>query len=328
MPKAFRSFLFASSVGLLVLRSLLFIPVSPAAEYPTKTIQIINPFPAGASTDILARILTDKLSALLGQPVVVINKTGGGGAIGIKAVKDAPADGHTVMVAPPPLVLIPIARKGIGFSLGDFTPINLAGSSAYVMVVKKEAPWKTLEEIVADAKKNPGKIIWAIPLTGSAGHFTYELFKMITGTDITNVPMGGETPVATAILGGHADTTFISLGTVNSHLQAGTLRALAFTHPKRVKEFPEIPTTAEAGYPKVNTIPWFVFAVHAKTPQPIVNKLSQVFQQALKDKEIIAKIEKAGMIVENRGAEETGNFLAGEHKKWSEVARVGKIAEQ
>jgi tripartite-type tricarboxylate transporter receptor subunit TctC len=328
MPKAFRSFLFASSVGLLVLPSLLFIPVSPAAEYPTKTIQIINPFPAGASTDILARILTDKLSALLGQPVVVINKTGGGGAIGIKAVKDAPADGHTVMVAPPPLVLIPIARKGIGFSLSDFTPINLAGTSPYVMVVKKDAPWKSLEGIVADAKKNPGKLIWAIPLTGSAGHFTYELFKMVTGTDITSVPMGGETPVATAILGGHADTTFISLGTVNSHLQAGTLRALAFTHPKRVKEFPEIPTTAEAGYPKVNTIPWFVFAVHAKTPQPIVNKLSQVFRQALKDKEIIAKIEKAGMIVENRGAEETGNFLAGEHKKWSEVARVGKIAEQ
>jgi tripartite-type tricarboxylate transporter receptor subunit TctC len=328
MPKAFRSFLFASSVGLLVLPSSLFIPVSPAAEYPTKTIQIINPFPAGASTDILARILTDKLSALLGQPVVVINKTGGGGAIGIKAVKDALADGHTVMVAPPPLVLIPIARKGIGFSLSDFTPINLAGTSPYVMVVKKDAPWKSLEGIVADAKKNPGKLIWAIPLTGSAGHFTYELFKMVTGTDITSVPMGGETPVATAILGGHADTTFISLGTVNSHLQAGTLRALAFTHPKRVKEFPEIPTTAEAGYPKVNTIPWFVFAVHAKTPQPIVNKLSQVFRQALKDKEIIAKIEKAGMIVENRGAEETGNFLAGEHKKWSEVARVGKIAEQ
>ena len=134
MLKAFRGFLFASSVGSLVLLILFVIPASQAAEYPTKTIQIINPFPAGASTDILARILTDKLSALLGQPVVVINKTGGGGAIGIKAVKDAPADGHTVMVAPPPLVLIPIARKGIGFSLSDFAAINLAGNSPYVMV--------------------------------------------------------------------------------------------------------------------------------------------------------------------------------------------------
>jgi tripartite-type tricarboxylate transporter receptor subunit TctC len=328
MLKAFRGSLFALSVGLLVLLFMFFISVSQAAEYPTKTIQIVNPFPAGASTDILARILTDKLSALLGQPVVVVNKTGGGGAIGIKAVKDAPADGHTVMVAPPPLVLIPIARKAIGFSLGDFTAINLAGSSPYVMVVKKDAPWKTLGEIVADAKKNPGKLIWAIPLTGSAGHFTYELFKMVTETDITNVPMGGETPVATAILGGHADTTFISLGTVNSHLQAGTLRALAVTHTKRAKELPEIPTTAETGYPRVNTIPWFVFAVHAKTPRAIVNRLDQAFKEALKDKEIVAKIEKAGMIVENRGAEEAGKFLAEEHKKWSEVARVAKITTQ
>lgn len=328
MFKSFKCSLFASSLGLLVLLLVFSLTVSYAVEYPTKTIQIINPFPAGASTDILARILTDKLSALLGQPVVVINKTGGGGAIGIKAVKDAPADGYTVMVAPPPLVLIPIARKAIGFSIGDFSAINLAGSSPYVMVVKKDAPWKSLEEIVAEAKKNPGKLIWAIPLTGSAGHFTYELFKMVTGTDITNVPMGGETPVATAILGGHADTTFISVGTVNSHLQAGTLRALAITHPKRLKEFPEIPTTAESGYPKVNTIPWFVFAVHAKTPRAIVNRLDQAFKEALKDKEIVAKIEKAGMIVENVGAAEAGKFLAEEHKKWSEVAKVANITAQ
>ena len=328
MFKSFKGSSFASSLGLLVLFFLFSFPITHAAEYPTKTIQIINPFPAGASTDILARILADKLSALLGQPVVVINKTGGGGAIGIKAVKDAPADGYTVMVAPPPLVLIPIARKGIGFSLADFTPINMAGSSPYVMVVKKDAPWKTLEDVVAGAKKNPGKLIWAIPLTGSAGHFTYELFKMVTGTEITNVPMGGETPVATAILGGHADTTFISLATVQSHLEAGTLRALAFTHPKRLKEFPQIPTTAEAGYPKVNTIPWFVFAVHAKTPRGIVNRLDQVFKEALKDKEILSKLEKAGMIVENLGSEEAAKFLAEEHKKWSEVARVAKITPQ
>jgi tripartite-type tricarboxylate transporter receptor subunit TctC len=328
MVNIFKNLLSFASPALMGLCMILALPIAHGAEYPTKTIQIINPFPPGASTDILARILADKLAALLGQPVVVINKTGGGGAIGIKAVKDAPADGHTVMVAPPPLVLIPIARKGIGFSLGDFSAINLAGSSPYVMVVKKDAPWKSLEEIVTDAKKNPGKLIWAIPLTGSAGHFTYELFKMVTGTDITNVPMGGETPVATAILGGHADTTFISLATVQSHLEAGTLRALAFTHPKRLKEFPQVPTTAEAGYPKVNTIPWFVFAVHAKTPRTIVNRLDQAFKEALKDKAILAKIEKAGMIAENLGAQEAAKFLAEEHIKWSEVARVAKIMVQ
>ncbi len=297
------------------------------AEYPSKTIQIINPFPPGASTDILSRILTDKLSSLLGQPVVVVNKTGGGGAVGIKAAKDAPADGYTILVAPPPIALIPIVRKGIGFSLSDFTPINFAGSNPAVMVVKKDAPWRTVEEIVAEAKKNPGKLTFGTPGSGTSGHFTLELFKMVTGADLTHVPMGGEAPVATAILGGHISTSFLTMGTVQSHLQAGTLRGLAVTSQKRVKEYPDIPTTAEKGHPTINPRPWFVYFAHAKTPQTIVSKLAQVFHEALKDREVIAKIEKAGLTVENIGPEETAKFLAEEHKKWSEVARAAKIVE-
>src|SRR5882724_4764895 len=117
MLRAFRGFFFASSIGSLVFLCMCFIPVSHAAEYPTKTVQIINPFPPGAVTDILARLVNDKLSSLLGQPAVVVNKTGGGGAVGIKAVKDAPADGYMILIAPPPIVLIPLARKDIGFTL-------------------------------------------------------------------------------------------------------------------------------------------------------------------------------------------------------------------
>ncbi|MBI2998163.1 MAG: tripartite tricarboxylate transporter substrate binding protein [Deltaproteobacteria bacterium] len=169
-----------SALGMVILVVTFFIPVAHGAEYPTKTIQIINPFPPGAITDISARLLSDKLSSLLGQAVVVVNKTGGGGAVGIKAVKDAPADGYTVLIAPPPIALIPLVRKGIGFALSDFTPINFIGSNPSILVVKADAPWQSLEQLIADAKKNPGKLTFGSPGTGTSGHFGMELFKMIS----------------------------------------------------------------------------------------------------------------------------------------------------
>jgi tripartite-type tricarboxylate transporter receptor subunit TctC len=326
MSQLYKRCSIASALGLLILVVTFFIiPVGHGAEYPTRTIQIINPFPPGASTDILARLLSDKLSSLLGQAVVVINKTGGGGAVGIKAVKDAPDDGYTVLIAPPPIVLIPLARKGIGYALSDFTPVNFAGSNPAVMVVKADAPWQSLEQLIADARKNPGKLTFGSPGTGTSGHFGLELFKMETGTDFIHVPLGGEAPVATAILGGNIHTTIISLGAVRAHLQAGTLRALVVTAHSRAKEFPDVPTIAEKGYPSVDVSPWFIFFVRANTPPAIVSKLARAFKEALQDKEIAGKIEKAGMFVQNRGPEEAAKFLAQEQKKWSEVARVAKI---
>jgi tripartite-type tricarboxylate transporter receptor subunit TctC len=140
--------------------------------------------------------------------------------------------------------------------------------------------------------------------------------------------LGGETPMVTAILGGHISTAFVTLGTVTPHLQAGTLRALALTSPNRLKEFPDVPTTTEKGYPTLNPQAWIIFLVPAKTPQDVVKRLGEAWREALKDKEVIAKLEKAGFIIENLSSEETGNFLAEEHKKWSEVARVAKIKPQ
>jgi tripartite-type tricarboxylate transporter receptor subunit TctC len=326
MSKARRGFLFASSVGSLALLSLFFIlPDAPATEYPTKTIQIINPFPPGATTDIVARILTDKLYSLLGQQVVVVNKAGGGGAIGIKAAKDAAADGYTLLIAPPPLVQIPLARKDIGFTYKDFAPINLAAKFYFVMVVKQDAPWKSLEGIIAEAKSNPGKLTWATAGAGTSHHFSLELFKMATAAELTHVPMGGEAPMATAILGGHVSTCFMTLGTATPHLQAGTFRGLAVTSPNRLKEFLDVPTTAEKGYPTLNPRAWAVFLAPAKTPQAVVKKLGEAFREALRDREVAGKIEKAGLTVENLGPEEAANFLSEEHKKWSEVARFAKI---
>jgi tripartite-type tricarboxylate transporter receptor subunit TctC len=328
MLKVLRGFLFGWSISSLFLLFVFFIPVSHGAEYPTKTVQIINPFPPGAITDILARLLSDKVSSILGQPVVVINKSGGGGAVGIKAVKDAPADGYTILIAPPPVALIPLARKGIGFAFSDFSPLNLIGTTPAVMIVKADAPWQSLEQFIADAKKKPGQLTFGTPGTGTSGHFTMELFKKETGVDFIHVPLGGEAPVATGILGGNIHTSIIGLGTARAHLEAKTLRALVVTAQKRAKEIPDVPTTFEKGYPAVEANPWFAFFVPANTPPDIMSKLAKTFREAIQDKEIAAKIDKAGVSVENRGPEEAAKFLAEQNKRWAEVARISKIEQQ
>jgi tripartite-type tricarboxylate transporter receptor subunit TctC len=154
-----------------------------------------------------------------------------------------------------------------------------------------------------------------------------ELFKKETGVDFIHVPLGGEAPVATGILGGNIHTSIIALGTVRAHLEAGTLRALVVTSQKRAKELPNVPTTSEKGYPAIDVNPWFVFFVRANTAPDIVNRLAKAFREAIQDKEIAGKIEKAGLFVENRGPEDAAKFLAQEDKKWSEVARVAKIEQ-
>jgi tripartite-type tricarboxylate transporter receptor subunit TctC len=301
------------------------VPASQAAEYPTKTVQIVNPFPAGAVTDIIARLVNEKISAALGQPVVVVNKTGGGGAVGIKAVKDAPADGYTILIAPPPIVLIPLARKGIGFEAGDFTPLNLIGRTPAVMVVKADSPWKTMEDFIAEAKRKPGQLTFGTPGSGTSGHFAMELFKKETGIDLIHVPLGGEAPVATGVMGGNIHTSIIGLGTVRPHIEAGALRALMTATQKRVKELSTVPTTFEKGLPTVEASPWFIFFVRSNTPPAIINKLAKVLSDSLADKDIVGKIEKAGVSVENVGPEETQKFLAAEQKRWSAVAKIAKL---
>jgi tripartite-type tricarboxylate transporter receptor subunit TctC len=245
--------------------------------------------------------------------------------VGIKAVKDAPADGYTILIAPPPIVLIPLARKGIGFEVGDFTPVNLIGRTPAVMIVKADAPWKTMEDFIAEAKRKPGQLTFGTPGTGTSGHFAMELFKKETGIELIHVPLGGEAPVATGVMGGNIHTSIIGLGTVRPHIEAGALRALVTATQKRVKELSTVPTTLEKGLPTVEASPWFIFFARSNTPAPIVNKLAKVLSDSLSDKDIIGKIEKAGVSVENVGPEETKKFLLAEHKRWSEVAKIAKL---
>ncbi len=316
------------SVYIALSMNFAFTTQASALDYPAKTVQIIVPYPPGGSSDITARILSVKLASILGQSVIVENKPGGGGAVGIKTASIAKPDGYTIMTSPPGLVMIPILQPGIGFKLDDFIPLCVAVSAPSVVAVKADTPWKTLGDLVKEAQKSPGKLTYSSAGPGTTPHFAGELFKLRTGTDIIHVPMGGEAPAVVGTLGGHVSMTFANLGGVNAQLKAGTLRALALMYHKKITDFPNVPTTKELGYAGLTTSAWHGYFLPAKTPKEIVEKLARAFDTALKDKEVISKIEKAGMLAEGLILEEAGNFFQDENKKWSEVAKTAKMVEK
>ena len=308
---------------------ILFLPlmgvVWGAEEFPARSITIINAYPPGAATDLTARIPAPKLSELLGQSVVVVNKTGGGGAIGIKYVATSKPDGYTLLVSPIGLVCIPLITPNIGFQTKDFAPISRATRTSYVIVVKSTSPWKSLKELVAYAKDNPGKLKYSSSGPGGTPHLAGELTKLVTGIDITHVPMGGTAPAVVGLLGGHVDLTFASSTTVRKHIQAGTLRGLAIMDVKRDDGLPDVPSAREEGYPQIQVIAWYGFSVPQKTPSAVVDKLADAFHRAFADKEVIAALEKAELSVDNLGPKDFAKFLDEEIKRWTEVVEKAKI---
>jgi tripartite-type tricarboxylate transporter receptor subunit TctC len=192
-------------------------------------------------------------------------------------------------------------------------------------VVKADAPWTTFEDFIADARKNPGALTYGSAGPGTTPHFIGELVKLKTKVDLTHVPLGSESAAATAVLGGHVNIAFLTLGTTRSHIEAGTMRALAVASNRRLKDFPNIPTTVEKGFPELNLKIWVGFFAPAKTPPAIVKRLSAALGESLKDPEIVGHIEKAQALVENLGPAEAAKFYAEEERKWSEVVRVAKI---
>jgi tripartite-type tricarboxylate transporter receptor subunit TctC len=248
--------------------------------------------------------------------------------IGSQAVAASPPDGYTILAGSPALILAQFVTKNVAFTLKDFTPVSLAVISPNFIGVKKESPWNTLEELIAAAKKNPGKLTYGITGYGSMNHLAGELFKMTTHTDITCIPMDGTGPMLTAILGGHIDLITNAVGEAHALLKAGSVRALATMSKKRIPEFPDVPTMTEKGYPKLVAASWFGYFVPAKTPQPVTAKIEKAFNEALKDKKIVEILASQGWMTENLGTEETTRFLNEEQQKWLEVAKEVKLVQK
>jgi tripartite-type tricarboxylate transporter receptor subunit TctC len=299
-----------------------------AQDYPTRPIEYVIPFPPGGPTDTGARIILPQLQAILKVPIAAVNKSGAGGAVGADYAAKAKPDGYTIFAGPnAPLSIATASQKDLTYTIADFAPLGSYAADLSVIVSRANAPWKTLEEMVAFAKKNPGKLKYASAGVGTVSHFTVELMKVAYGIDIAHVPFQGTAPAKNAILGGHVDLASSGFAAFAPVIKSGDLIALVTSAAKRVPAFPTVPTFAEKGTPGASLNIWLGLYVPAKTPRPIVDKLSAALAQAARDPQMTAGLEKAGMFPDYRDAAGTRKLLEEEYaavRSASERLGIGK----
>jgi tripartite-type tricarboxylate transporter receptor subunit TctC len=281
---------------LLALLALCCSPLLAAAQsYPARPITLIVPFPPGGSTDIIGRIAADGLARELGQPLVVDNRGGAGGAIGAKAIADAAPDGYTLGIATVSThVVNPIVHHDLRYdALADFTFVAEIASVPNVVSVHPSVPARTLGELVAYAKQHPGKLNFGTPGVGSLGHLIGETFKYSAKIDMTHVPYRGAGPALNDALAGQVQVLFDNLPSSLPHLQAGKLRALAVAAEKRIANLPDVPTFAETGHPLVNDPSWFGLIGPAHLPADVVSRVHAALAATLKQPEVLKRLDAA-----------------------------------
>ena len=294
-----------------------------AADYPVRDVEMIVSFPAGGPADASARILAPKVSQLLGVPIAVVNKTGGGGSVGTDYVAKGRSDGSIVYNSTNAAFTIsPAVLKDITYKLSDFTAIGAYAADLGVITVRAGGPARNLEEFVEYAKKNPGKLTYGSAGLGTVSFFTMELFKQAFGLDITHVPFQGTGPVKNAILGGHVNVACSGFGSLAPLIKSGDLVPLVTSAPRRLAAFPQVPTMAEKGFPEASLNIWMGLFVPAKTPRPVVDALTRAFNQAAKDPSVIGALEKAGMESFYHPGDETTKLLQ------QEAATVARVADK
>jgi tripartite-type tricarboxylate transporter receptor subunit TctC len=302
-----------------------------AADYPNRPIRIIVPFPAGGPTDVLARLLSESLSTTLKQSIVVENRGGGaGGSVGAKAVAMAPGDGYTLLMAPGgSLTVGPAVHKNIGYDpLKAFVAVAQLVESSQAIGVHPDLPVKTVADIEAYARANPGKLAFGSQGFGVGPHLLIELFKLDTGTNIVHVPYRGTAPMLAALVSGEVKMAMDPTMTILPLVQAGKVRAVAVTDRNRSPELPDVPTTIEAGYPKLVSTYWLGVVAPAGTPDAIVRKLNGAFGASLEIPELRARLASMSARVKTGTPEEFGRLLADELAQWTGIVDAAKINMQ
>jgi tripartite-type tricarboxylate transporter receptor subunit TctC len=297
-----------------------------AQPYPDKIIKMIVPAPAGGQTDVLARYLGQKLQAALGQNVIVDNRAGAGGAIGARAAATADPDGYTIFFGnTSTLAVIPAVSKNPGYDPNkNFAPISSVSESYMILVVHPSFPAKTVQEFIAHAKANPGKLNFAHAGFGNVTHLTGEMLRGAAGIDFIGVPHKGGAESITAVLGQQVDFALESPVVLLPLIREGRLRALAVTSGKRKAEIADVPTMREGGADFVATLLTGVVAP-AGTPAPIVARLNSVINDTLKSAEMKETLAKFGSEANITSPQEFTTFLAGETKKWGDVAKAARV---
>jgi len=303
-----------------------FIPFAQGAGYPTKPIELIVTYAPGGSTDTTARFTSPGASKLLGQPIVVINKPGAGGALALDAVAKSNPDGYTLVIYAINAPILKAINPKLSFHpIQDFAPISLLIKQANILVVPINSKITTLGEYVEAAKKNPGKLVFGSSGMGSSQHLSGELFKKVAKVDITHVAYKGSAPCVTTMLGGHIDSGFINAPDVMEQIRGGKLRAIVVTTAQRIPELPNTPTIAESGYPGYEVVSWIGVAAPAKTPQTIVEKLAGIYKQVMEDPEVLTKMKNIGFIPNYLPSEGFADWIKNEFEKFSTLAKEANI---
>jgi len=267
-----------------------------AQAYPAKPVRLVVPFPPGGSTNIVARIVAQKLSDRLGQQVVVENRGGAGGTIGAEAVAKAPPDGYTLVVGTTSThAVAPSVYGKIGYDpVKDFAPISLIAVTPYLLVVNPSVNVKSLQEFVGYVKGRPGKLNYASAGTGSTTHLAMEMLKSAAGLYIVHIPYNGNGPAGTAVIAGQVEILFGSLPAVLPHAKSGRVRPLAVGTPKRSPSLPDVPTVAESGFPGFDASLWLAIMAPAGTPAPIVDRLQKEIHAVIASPDTADALNKAG----------------------------------
>jgi len=291
--------------------------------YPSKPIRVILSVPAGATPDVTARLVTPGLASVLGQPLVVDNRGGAGGLIGAEIVAKAAPDGYTLFISSPgALTILPHLRKVPYDTLRDFTPISLISVGPFVLIVHPSVPAKTVKELIALAKAQPGKLNYASAGSGVANHLAMELFKQMAGVDITHVPYKGAPQAVTDVLAGHMNMMFNSIAPLVGHIKAGRVRVIGIASSKRSPQLPDIPTIAEAGVPDYEAENWFGMFAPAKTPQRIIARLNEAVVKVVRSPEIQSQFAALGADAVGNSPVEFAAFVRRDMEKYAKVVRI------
>jgi len=309
----------------LLLALLCALPLVAAAQaYPSKPIRFVVPYPAGGPLDTVARLLGQKVSESVKQPVIVENKAGAGGNIGADAVAKSPADGYTILMgAVATHAINPTLYAHIPYDpVRDFIPVTQVASTPNVLVVNPSVPAANVKEFIAYAKANPGKLNFGSGSTGSAGHLAGELFKTQAGVEMTHVPYKGAAPAMNDLIGGQIQLMFDNLASALGQVRAGRVRALAVTTAKRTSLAPDLPTIAESGLPGFDINTWFGIFVPANTPREIVDRLHDEFARALGATDVREKMLALGAEPAGSRPDEFASYIRGEAEKYARVIKA------
>ncbi|HEY2336931.1 MAG TPA: tripartite tricarboxylate transporter substrate binding protein [Burkholderiales bacterium] len=295
---------------------------SAMAQYPSKAIRLVSPFPPGGSVDVVGRLLAAKLSESLGQQMVVDNRSGASGLVGTEVVLGSPPDGYTLLINTIPFVTNQFLLARAPYDpLRDFVAISLVASSPSFVSVHPSVPARSVQELIALAKAKPGGLHYSAAGVGTNPHIAGELFNLLAGVDIVAVQYKGGGPADTAVIAGEVEATFGNVSQEIGHVKAGRLRALAVTSAKRNPAMPELPTVAEAGVPGYEFDTWFVVVAPRGTPRAVVDTLHSHIRKVLATPEQVKFYQERGLTVIASTPEEAAAYLESEQKKWARVVK-------